>query len=222
MLDVWKAAGSALDIFSPDLYSPQFAAWSSRYHRDGNPLFIPETVSGAAGAANVFYAVGEHNAICFSPFAIDTPRGESADLSKSYNVIAKIAPILLERQQTAGATHGFVLDRNHPSVDFTMNGYTVHITLDELFGQIAESGFGLIIATGPDEFLGAGKGFRVSFMPRTAGVKVGIATVDEGTFEKGKWIPGQRLNGDENDQGKGWRFNSSEISMEKATLYHFE
>jgi hypothetical protein len=28
----------------------------------------------------------------------------------------------------------FVLDKNHDSVDFTMGGYTLHVTLDELFG----------------------------------------------------------------------------------------
>ena len=64
------------------------------------------------------------------------------------------------------------------------------------------------MATGPDEFLGAGKGFRVSFTPRI-GAQVGIAAVDEGKFVDGKWIPGRRLNGDEDDQGQYWRFDSA-------------
>jgi hypothetical protein len=51
---------------------------------------------------------------------------------------------------------------------------------------------------------------------------VGIAAVDEGVFENGKWIPGRRLNGDENDQGKGWRFTPRRLTTEKVTLYHFE
>ena len=222
VVDIWKAAGSALDIYSPDLYASDFAGWSNRYHRDGNPLFIPETNSGATGAANVFYAVGEQNAICFSPFAIERARDEKGDLSASYQLIAEIAPIILEHQ-AAGATHGFVLNKNNPSVDFTMNGYTVHVSLDEIFGHRAENGFGLIVATGPDEFLGAGKGFRVSFAPTAPGSsKVGIGTVDDGTFEDGKWVPGMRLNGDENDQGRGWRFSSWQLAIEKVTLYRFE
>jgi beta-galactosidase GanA len=221
--DVWKAAGSALDIFSPDLYATDLAGWSNRYHRDGNPLFIPETIGGATGAANVFYAVGEQNAICFSPFAIEHTRDEKDDLSVSYNTLAQIAPILLEHQQSADSMHGFVLNKNHPQVDFTMSGYTVHVTVDEIFGNRADGGYGLIMATGPDEFLGVGKGFRVSFTPRAAnGPKVGIAAVEEGSFEDGKWVPGQRLNGDENDQGKGWRFSSFQTSTEKVTLYRFE
>jgi hypothetical protein len=51
---------------------------------------------------------------------------------------------------------------------------------------------------------------------------VGIAAVDEGSFEDGKWIPGRRLNGDENDQGKGWRFDPWHVSTEKVKLYRFE
>jgi Domain of unknown function (DUF5597) len=97
------------------------------------------------------------------------------------------------------------------------------VTLDEIFGGHAESGFGLIMASGPDEFLGVGKGFRVSFIARSAtGPQVGIGTVDEGTFEDGKWVPGRRLNGDENDQGKGWRFDSRQVRTEKVKLYRFE
>ena len=47
VVDVWKAAGSALDIYAPDLYAENFVDWCRRYHRDGNPLFMPET-RGAA------------------------------------------------------------------------------------------------------------------------------------------------------------------------------
>jgi hypothetical protein len=77
------------------------------------------------------------------------------------------------------------------------------------------------VPIGPDEFLGAGKGFRVSITPHS-GPRVGIASVDEGTFDGGKWVPGRRLNGDENDQGQGWRFGSRQLSIEKVKLYRFE
>jgi len=220
VVDVWKAAGTAVDFYAPDLYASNFAEWCMRYHRDGNPLFMPETRGGVAGAANIFYALGEQAGFGFSPFGIDSEMDEKGDLAASYGVIAKLAPMLLEHQ-SAGDVHGFVLDKGHSSVDFTMSGYTVHVTLDELFGSHAESGFGLIMAAGPDEFLGAGKGFRVSFTPRS-GPQAGIAAVDEGSFENGKWIPGRRLNGDENDAGKGWRFNGPQLGTEKVTLYRFE
>ena len=222
VIDIWKATGSAIDIYSPDVYAPNFSYWASRYHRDDNLLFIPETRGGADGAANVFYAVGEHAAIGFSPFAVDEfPEGTS-DLGASYNTIASVTPILLE-QQTKGNVHAFTLTREHSSVEFSMNGYTVHVSLDEIFGNRAENGFGLIIATGQNEFLGVGKGFRVLITARTPSpFKLGYASIDEGTYEDGRWIPGRRLNGDENDQGKYWRFDPHAIKIEKAVLYRCE
>ncbi len=222
VMDVWRAAGQGLDFYAPDLYASNFVEWCKRYHRDGNPLYMPETRGGTAGAANVFYALGEEAGFGFSPFGIESEMDEKGDLAASYHAIASLEPLLLEHQ-SAGDVHGFVLDKSHSSVDFTMSGYTVHVVLDEIFGYHAENGFGLIMAMGKDEFLGLGKGFRVSFTPRaTGGPQVGIGAVDEGTFEDGKWVPGRRLNGDENDQGKGWRFDPRHLSTEKVTLYRYE
>jgi beta-galactosidase GanA len=222
VVDVWKATGDGLDFYAPDLYASDFTGWCKRYHREGNPLYMPETRGGAAGAANVFSALGEEAGLGFSPFGIDSEMDEKGELAASYSAIAKLAPLLLDHQ-SAGDVHGFVLDKEHDSADFTMSGYTVHVALDEIFGYRAEKGFGLIMATGKDEFLGLGKGFRVSFTSRSAtGPQVGIAAVDEGIFEGGKWVPGRRLNGDENDQGKSWRFDPRQLRTEKVTLYRFE
>ncbi|MFL6428653.1 MAG: DUF5597 domain-containing protein [Acidobacteriaceae bacterium] len=233
VIDVWKAAGTAIDIYAPDLYSPDVYGWARRYHRADNPLFLPETRDGEAGAANVFYILGEHAAIGFSPFGIDnwaTPaRGEMAEKDKSgeyalrvsYNAVAAIAPMLLDAQ-SKGEVHGFVLDKSRSEALFVMQGYEVQVSLDEIFGGHAENGYGLIMATGPDAFLGVGEGFRVKFTPRDSSAKrVGIGTIDEGRYEDGKWIAGRRLNGDENDQGEYWRFDPRELHTEKVTLYRF-
>jgi beta-galactosidase GanA len=239
VMDVWKAAGTAIDIYAPDLYSPDVYGWARRYHRPDNPLLLPETRDGEAGAANVFYILGEHAALGFSPFGIDnwaTPAsGEAAEKEKngedalraSYNAIDAIAPMLLDAQ-SKDTVHGFVLDKSRPAALFVMQGYEVEVSLDEIFGNHTEDGYGLILSTGPDAFLGVGKGFRVKFRPRdpgtsTSGVKrVGIGTIDEGRYENGKWIAGRRLNGDENDQGEYWRFDPRTLHTEKVTLYRFE
>jgi len=222
VIDVWKAAGTAIDIYSPDLYASNFSYWANRYHRDDNPLVIPETRGGAAGAANVFYAVGEHAAIGFSPFAIDSFSEGTTDLGASYAAIASITPILFD-EQTKGNVHGFTLTKEHPSVEFIVNGYAVQVSLDEIFGNHSENGTGMIIATGQNEFLGVGKGFRVLITPRSPSTfKLGYASIDEGTYLHGRWIPGRRLNGDENDQGGYWRFDSQSIKIEKAVLYRYE
>ena len=221
VVDVWRAAGSSLDFYSPDLYDARFEMWSRRYHRNGNPLYMPETRGGAAGAANVFYALGEEAGMGFSPFAIESEANGTDPLGESYQAIAEVAPMLLEHQ-AAGDVHGFVLDQDHRTVDFTMKGVTLHVSLDNSFGTRATAGFGLIMATGEDEFVGVGKGFRVTITARDERKKVGIAAVDEGSFEDGKWVAGRRLNGDENEQGVAWRFDSQKVRTEKLTLYWFE
>ncbi len=222
VIDLWKAAGSAIDIYSPDIYAPNFTEWCDRYHRGGNPLFIPETRGGAAGEANVFYAIGQHGALGFSPFGIDSWNDSDNELGKAYEVLMQMAPVLFKHEGAAEMT-GFLLDKEHPSVSAVLNGYDVQISLDEIFGNHAQKGYGLIFANGPNEFLGVGSGFRVSFTPKSAGAPhAGIGYIEEGTFAGDTFIPGRRLNGDENDQGKFWRFAPQKIHIEKVVVYRFE
>ena len=202
MVDVWRAAGTALDFYAPDLYDPNFVYWCRRYHRAGNPLYMPETRGGESGAANVFYAVGEEAGMGFSPFAIEDemdPKGAlAAELSRHRNRgpdapgasgrrrRARIRP----RQQTPlRRLHGQRATRcTSPST----RSSATH----------AQNGLRLIIPTGPEEFMGVGKGLPRYFTPRIGDRTPASAAIDEGKFEDGKWIPGRRLNGDENDQGK--------------------
>jgi len=108
----------------------------------------------------------------------------------SYNAIDALAPMLLDAQ-SKGTVHGFVLDKSRSEALFVMQGYEVDVSLDEIFGSHAEDGYGMILSTGPDAFLGVGKGFRVKFTPRNPGAKrVGIGAIDEGRYENGKWIAG--------------------------------
>jgi beta-galactosidase GanA len=229
VIDVWKAAGDAIDIYSPDIYMSNFTEWCDRYARGGNPLFIPETFGAAQGGGNVFYAIGKYAALGFSPFGIDSfveqereilmdPKN---DLGKSYAVLMKLAPVILTHEGKGEMT-GFVLNKEHPKITAEMGGYQLDVSLDQIFEKEAASGFGLIIETGRDEFLGAGSGFRVSFSLKEHGSpRVGISSVDEGTFSGGVWMPGRRLNGDENDQGRAWRFAPKRINIERATVYRY-
>jgi hypothetical protein len=221
VMDVWKAAGSSIDIYAPDLYAPNFIRWSRRYHREGNPLFMAETRGEAAGAANVFYALGEEDGISFSPFGIESEASKTDPMAESYHILGEIEPLLLAHQ-SAGDVRGFVLDGAHSTVDFTMNGYTLHVSLEDSFGRRAKAGFGLIMAMGKNGFLGAGKGFMVRFTHRPEGdPQVGIASVFEGKYENGQWTPGRRLNGDEDDQGAHWQFPPEAETIERVTLYSY-
>jgi hypothetical protein len=125
--------------------------------------------------------------------------------------------------QAGSEIHGFLLDAAHPSSTFVMKDITVHVSLDEIFGYHAQAGYGLVLRETQDSFLGVGKGFRVSFTPLDASVqRIGLASVDEGTFVNGEWIAGRRLNGDEDDQGAFWRFDQREAKIERAKIYHMK
>ena len=65
--------------------------------------------------------------------------------------------------------------------------------------QQAQSG-ALILQTSPDEFYIVGINVSFSFSPKKEGAPGRILTdaIEEGTFVDGKWVPGRRLNGDEN------------------------
>lgn len=223
VMDIWRAAAPHLDFLSPDIYQSNFAKWCSRYKHAGNPLFIPEMQRGADGARNVFYAIGQHDAIGTSPFAVDSMEDvKQAPLGKSYEVLQQLAPEIL-KHQGKGEMAGFLLDKDHPLDKVQLGGYELDISLDSIFGSSAEAGYGLIIITGPDEFMGAGSGFRVAFSAKTPGPKlVGIGTIDEGTYFNGAWSPGRRLNGDENDQGQRWRFSPRDLGIERCTVYRYE
>jgi hypothetical protein len=182
---------------------------------------MPETRGGELGAANVFYALGEEAGLGVSAWAIDSEASDTNPLGQSYKAIAAVAPLLIEAQ-SKDAVHGFLLDHERPTADFMMNGVTLHLSLDTSFGSAATSAFGLIMAAGKNEFVGVGKGFRVTFAARADGQRVGIAAVDEATYEDGKWVAGRRLNGDENEQGVAWRFDSKQVRTEKVELYRFQ
>lgn len=222
LIDVWRAGAPAIDMLAGDLYGPNFQEWCAKYDRSGNPFFIPETESGPHGASAVFYAIGRHEAMGFSPFGIDMALDRGGpELGASYGVLLQLSPVIL-KNAGMGRMTGFELTKEHPSVAATLGGYELEISLDSIFGRTVESGYGLIIATGPNEFAGAGKGFMVKFKPATPGLPLaGLGTVEEGAYKGDEWIPGRRLNGDEDDQGQHWRFPVFAIGIQHCSVYRF-
>lgn len=66
--DLYAAGAPSLDILTPNSYKLELDEICTAYSWKGNPIFIPE--SGAV-AARPIYAIGEWDALCFSPFGID-------------------------------------------------------------------------------------------------------------------------------------------------------
>jgi hypothetical protein len=263
--DVWRAGAPQIDLRSPDIYATNFTDWCTWYHTADNPLFIPET-NGTTGAYNVFYAIGQHDAMGFTPFAIDslgmTPaaaaRTEPGDLplARSYEILSQLAPLILENQGQ-GKMAGVVVGAEDSPQKIPLGNYILEVSYARMrrpptpapakpaagapavpapmpappptfpgFSQQPDHGGALFISLGPDEYLVAGSGaVTVTFSPNTPGPPIaGILSIDEGTYVDGRWVPGRRLNGDENGQGKFLRLGggmSRNGAIQRVKLYRY-
>jgi len=200
MHDLWRAGAPQINILAPDIYLPNFAEICEMYTRSGNPLFIPESRAGAWGAANVFYAIGQYNAMGYSPFGIDSRIAdpENGPIPKSYDVLSQLAPLILEGQ-SKGTIAGVSLNKGNPSQKLQLGGYTLEVGLrrQRRRATVPDLGYGLIISVGPDEYVVTGNNIQITFFPNTPGHQmVGLAWVYEGVYKNGQWIPGRKLNGD--------------------------
>ncbi len=142
VLDVWRAGGTHIDIFAPDVYLPNFAEWCGRFHRSWNPLFVPESRGDAGGAANAFYAIGQHDAIGYSPFGIDNsgrlvalrPDGtqqppaniENMPLPRAYAILSQLSPLILEHQGK-GEMAAVSLNRDKPEQTIELGNYKLNV-----------------------------------------------------------------------------------------------
>lgn len=200
--DIWRAGAPSIDLLSPDIYLPNFDDITALYTRSGNALFIPESRGDEQGAANAFYAIGQHNAIGYSPFGIENRVEDPVNgpLPKTYNILQQLAPQILAAQATH-AINGIWLNSKKQKQQIELGGYILDVQLRHnrrTPNTIPETGYGLVIATGPDEFIIAGKDIQLNFFPASPGpAYVGYASIDEGWYSDGKWIAGRRLNGDD-------------------------
>jgi len=226
VLDVWRAGGPDIDINAPDIYLPNFAEWVALFHQNGNPLFVPESRGDANGVANAFYAIGQHDAIGYSPFGIDnvarllTPSSSPAasaqaptppvdiqnlPLTKGYEVLGQLAPLILKHQGT-GSIGAVVLNPGQLNQSVTVGNYTVTVsrvqnrrsTAVASTTEDAAPTYAMVIATGPDDYVIAASNAEIIFSPNTPGLPVaGLAQVQAGHYADGVWVPGRWLNGDD-------------------------
>ena len=81
---------------------------------------------------------------------------------------------------------------------------------------------GLIIMLAPNEFLIAGTGMVVTFTPNGAGAPIaGILSADQLHFEKGEWVRGLRMNGDQTHQGRHVALGTGEFTVQRVKLYRY-
>ena len=223
MQDIWRAGAPQIDILSPDIYS-FFEERCALYHRAGNPLFIPEMIRETRTCSAIFHALGQHDAIGFSPFGMESLPAFSEELGKTYEVLAQIAPTVLENQGR-DAIGGALLDKDHPKQTLRVGDYTLELGIARHYSfPTPEYPAGIFIQVGPDEYLVAGRGLTVSFVPNHPGENpiVGIAKAEDGWFVDGRWRPGRRLNGDEILSGKGLRLRGDYYMIQRVKLYRYK
>ncbi|WP_413061808.1 DUF5597 domain-containing protein [Sphingomonas carotinifaciens] len=234
LIDVWKAGAPSLDFLAPDIYFPNFTQIVDRYKRPDNPLFIPEAhnADNPIVPANAFYAIGEHDALGFGPFSIDSIDEAPGALKDAYAVLDQLRPMILDAQGT-GRMAGFKpRQRYDETVDYEpqvrdIGGYRFTIAYADIQRPTMTpdtAGYGgLIIQTGEDEYLVAGQGITVTFKP--IGDGPGLAGIDrahEGVFDAaGNWKPGRLMNGDQTHQGRHIRLPAGTWGIQRVRLYRY-
>jgi len=225
VLDVWKAGAKNIDLFAPDIYLPAFKAICESYSRPWNPLFIPEADNGNVAAANAFYAFGRFRAIGYCVVAAEDLNSDHP-LADSYSVLRQLVPLMAANSRS-GRMVGIL--KSPKEASFTFERYRAQIEplardkLDRERKRPDLPDYGIIINTARDEFTIAGAGFSVAFTTNPPDQAIaGIASVDEGRFESGRWMAQRRLNGDETDGGKSVILPRGSSSIQRVTLYRHD
>lgn len=215
-LDVWRAAAPSINFISPDIYVPEVVYTVEQYHREGNPIFVPEIKPGIESANQAFWIFGEHDAIGVAPFGVDESMPDEDPITKTYAALRQVSGLLLQHQGK-GTMKGIFLDSVNGKQTFELGGYRVDAQLGS--GSFAElAGFsigqkktdiagGILINTGKDEFIAIGKDYNLTFIPlQQDGKTLDVDYFDEGTFVKDEWVTTRRLNGDEGTGGGDYGF----------------
>lgn len=230
VMDVWQAAAPAIDILSPDFYNPRFKWYCDLYTRRNNPLFIPEIGRDASNAAKVFYAIGHYHGFGFSPFSIESVTQPTEEpVGKSYEVIAQLAPEIA-KHTGSNSMDGVLLDSTNQEQELIFGDYKLTARHDYTLGwspgakqpNWPHSG-AIIIEEGPGEFIVAGTGIVITFqLTNNATQSAGILQADEGIYKNGQWIPGRRMNGDQDHQGRHIRIAVGDWGIQKVKLYKYQ
>ena len=229
VIDVWRAAAPAVDFTAPDIYISEYEWVLSQFALSNNPIFIPECrvdVSKALYAYGEYDALGF--APFGFDGAQNAGGNYSADfenLGKCYAILSGMDQMIIQNYGS-DKLRGLRVTEENASPSVEMGDYILtarssvrnqrafnygqgaaqmareNAQLAAASQQQAQSG-ALILQTSPDEFYIVGINVSFSFASKKADSQVKILTdaIEEGTFVDGKWVPGRRLNGDENRVG---------------------
>jgi hypothetical protein len=180
LIDFWREGAPSIDLLAPDIYDTGFKSWASQYAmplrpQDGgkvkNRLFIPESRCCENSGVRALYAFGEHQAIGFSPFAIDqaSPQ-ETQSVTQAYILLRQVFNV----KHTLN-TWGLLFDQEDRERIITDND--VVMTCRHFFtlpwdpratdGSTWPEGGAMLIRLGQFDYLLAGSGVVVDFKTST-------------------------------------------------------
>jgi beta-galactosidase GanA len=230
VIDIWKVAAPHLSLVAPDIYDRDYAVNAKQldhYARPDNALFVPENGNASEYSRFLWLALGK-GAIGWAPFGMDAtgysnfPLGAKqldADtleaFASKYRLLAPIArdwaklsfahPAIGFAKPKDGSDQAATLGRWKVTAmygmwefgerDWTWIAMPRNPKADQPVGGAA------IIQLGPDEFLLAGSDVRIRFALDGPGDSVQFLSVEEGTFDNGRWVMTRRWNGDQTDYG---------------------
>ena len=237
VIPIWKVAAPAIDIESPDIYMNDPVAYLKvleLYHRDDNPLFVPET-SGSASVARFFFSTLGLQGIGFSPFGLDysttptippappvaapagtpaptaAPQDQFAPTAQNYRLIA---PMMRDvaRLNFEGKLQAVAEEADKPTNTLAFGTWNATVSYGGGRGgrgatttNREPTGRALVAQLADNQFLVAGYNCRVDFRPTTADKRRQFMRVDEGTYDNGVFKFIRILNGDETDNGLNLR-----------------
>lgn len=153
MMRIWRLAAPSIDFYAPDIYVNNYRDVCDEYATDGNPLFIPEVRGTVDSTPFLFYAIAEHNALCFAPFGIEdlfasNASGMSSEvlqmlnitseamsgsksaagpmLSKAYQMMSNMSELISDAHKN-GKIHAF-LEQNDSGKIIELEKYIVKVT----------------------------------------------------------------------------------------------
>jgi hypothetical protein len=164
------------------------------------------------------------------------PEYEAKPLSLAFSTLSQIAPQILEHQ-SKGTIAGVVLDKEKTEAHVKLGNYIINVGFPRRVGRAQDPvpdtiGYGLFMATGPDEYLLAGNNLLLTFSPNTPGPPIaGLAVHEAGRFDNtGKWVPTHALLGDDSritneppvgQSGSGVRLAYGERAVQRVKLYRY-
>ena len=184
LIDFWHEGAPSIDLLAPDIYDTGFKSWCAQYAmplrpQDGgevkNRLFIPESRCCENSGVRALYAFGEHQALGFSPFAIDqaSPK-ETESVTKAYALLRQVFN-LPSLGRVGGGSWGLLFDQEDRERIIDDEGIVMtcrhYFTLPwdprATNGTIWPEGGAILIRLNKYDYLLAGSGVVIDFKTPT-------------------------------------------------------